>query len=146
MGGSVTGYSGGRGTPDHRDWGSAEYGPGAMCVDTTQPFQVSASFHTEGGSQLTAVELLLSQLGKPCTISKRMENYHPTSGRDPWPELTDALSAGMTPVISYWGAEDPESLTWLDGPGNDGDGPCTKGADNPSLCPENVRFYDFLIK
>merc|ERR1719210_1196608 len=71
--GSVIGYGGDMGKPDYRDWSKAEYGPGARCIDTLAPFQVSASFHTEGGSQLTALELLLSQGGKPCTISKRLD-------------------------------------------------------------------------
>ena len=70
--------------------------------------------------------------------------------------LSDALRAGMTPVISYWSAAD---MRWLDseyvpdpydGSGKD---PCPwdVGADgyprddNQDTCGANIYFSDFMI-
>merc|ERR1719229_693597 len=42
--GQGVGYGGSKGEAERRDWTSAEYAPGAKCIDTTQPFQASVSF------------------------------------------------------------------------------------------------------
>lgn len=139
--GAVIGYGGDKGKPDYRDWTRTEYGPEGRCIDTKAPFHVSTSFHTGDGTTLMAMELLLSQDGKECTISKRVENYY-LAGRDPWAELTANLQDGMTPVVSYWV---DKNMDWFDGPGQDGNGPCAKGADVPKLCPDSVTFSDFTI-
>jgi len=139
--GAVIGYGGDKGKPDYRDWTREDYGPGGNCVDTMFPFQVSASFHTVYNARFSGLELTLSQEGKGCSISRSVYNYN-LPGRDVMGELTANFEAGMTPVISYWV---DRYMYWFDGPGQDGNGPCPAGADNPDACPESVRFYDFSL-
>jgi hypothetical protein len=151
MDGSVIGYGGDMGKPDYRDFGKDDYAPGSWCIDTNRPFRVTVSFHTEGTDLLKGMELYINQEGSDCSISKTNRDYPPTSeyhpfetGRNAFAELTDAMNAGMTPIISYW--SDP-NMWWMDGPGKDGQGPCEKGADKPEeTCPDEVKFSDFKIE
>merc|ERR1719282_955501 len=55
-------------------------------------------------------------------------------------EMSAALKAGMTPVITYWGSG---NVGWLDGVGKDGLGPCNH--DNTNPCADSVKLYDFSI-
>ncbi|CAK0850567.1 unnamed protein product [Prorocentrum cordatum] len=118
-----------------RDWGAAEYAPGAKCIDTTAPFEVAASFPTDGSGILRAVEVVLSQAGHSCTLSLSVHEY------GGMPELSRALSAGMTPTISYWSDDD---MLWMDGKGADSKGPCA--ADSTASCADSVQFYGFSIE
>mmetsp|Transcript_22026 Transcript_22026/g.55611 ORF Transcript_22026/g.55611 Transcript_22026/m.55611 type:complete len:547 (-) Transcript_22026:125-1765(-) len=137
--GMARGYGGSLGEPERRDWTATEYGPGGQCIDTQAPFQVSVSFPMTGNGTLAAMEIELSQAGKPCNLNSRIDEYA-VQGHEAMQELTDALQAGMTPVISYWKSKD---MLWMDGLGADGRGPCVK--DTPDMCPDHVRFYGFSI-
>jgi hypothetical protein len=118
------------------DFGREEYGPGARCVDTEQPFQVSVAFPKSDTGKLRAVEMTLSQNGKDCQIDYTMDRYPADADFE---LLTQALSAGMTPVLSYWKASD---MLWLDGPGLGG-GPCV---EDTVQCGTRPQFYGFSIK
>merc|ERR1719150_2502727 len=47
---------GGAGWSGPRDWSTAEYGPGASCIDTSKPFQVEVGFPADAACQLLAME------------------------------------------------------------------------------------------
>ncbi|CAK0879567.1 unnamed protein product [Prorocentrum cordatum] len=128
------GYGGGDSWTGPRDWGSAEYGEGARCVDTARPFQVEAAFPVDDKGSLVAMEVTLSQPGKPCNVSVRLGSY------DGMAELSRALEAGMTPIVSYWSAND---MLWMDGKGADGKGPCA--VDDVKACSETVTFHNFSV-
>mmetsp|Transcript_42148 Transcript_42148/g.83799 ORF Transcript_42148/g.83799 Transcript_42148/m.83799 type:complete len:234 (-) Transcript_42148:123-824(-) len=137
------GHGGGYGA-GRRTWNATEYGPNGTCIDTDQPFQVAATFAraklTSG--PLGALEVTLSQVGKPCPLTVRIDKYPQPGGElDGFDEISKALEGGMTPVVSYWGAG--ESMRWLDGPGIDNEGPC--GAENASRCSDSVVFSDFAV-
>jgi len=129
------GFGGGDSWNGPRDWGSAEYGPGASCVDTAAPFDVAVSFPVDSQGALAAMEVTLSQSGKSCPLSVRLGTYEGMA------ELSQALEAGMTPIVSYWAAND---MLWMDGPGTDGQGPCT--VDDMDACGKSVKFYDFSVE
>jgi len=136
------GYGGGINWNGHRDWTMEQYGPNAMCIDTTKPFQVAISFPVDASGRLAAMTTTLSQAGKPCNLSISVgEAGYWFHGRDGIAELTEALRAGMAPVISYWSAED---MLWMDGAGVDGRGPCR--VDTPDQCADSVRFYGFSLE
>ena len=87
-------------------FGSEEYGPGSATIDTMQPIQVSASFPYDAGSGLvTGIDMTLSQEGRTLSFSLDAASYG-----DGFVELTEALEAGMTPVVSYWTSTD---MNWL---------------------------------
>merc|ERR1719195_910264 len=77
--------------------------------------------------------LTLAQDGHSCTLSINLGSYTGMA------ELSSALAAGMTPVISYWSGD----MLWMDGKGQDQRGPCVQ--DNPEICEDNVKFYGFSI-
>merc|ERR1712190_362968 len=131
-----------------RDWTSSQYGPGGFCVDTTHPFEVAISFPIGRDGLLMAMEVVLSQVGSPCTLNVSIADYDGnTSVADQGKslgmhELTQALRYGMTPIVSYWRSDD---MHWMDGKGQDGLGPCEDPYVAPS-CPESVPFYNFSIE
>jgi hypothetical protein len=129
------GYGGGDSWDGPRDWGSAEFGQGSRCVDTTKPFEVSAAFPVDEQGTLAAMEVSLSQAGKSCPLTVRLSSYEGMA------ELSEALREGMTPIVSYWSAND---MLWMDGKGQDGQGPC--GADDMDACGESVVFSNFSIE
>mmetsp|Transcript_141486 Transcript_141486/g.439808 ORF Transcript_141486/g.439808 Transcript_141486/m.439808 type:complete len:511 (+) Transcript_141486:56-1588(+) len=145
LGGQARGYSGSQASPARRDWTSKEYGPGGECVDSSKPFQVAISFPLDPTTgELAAFEVELSQDGKACPLKTNMTSYSwgwPPPRKEGWSEVTRALRAGLTPVMSYWRSE---GMLWMDGLGQDGRGPCVK--DTPSACPEYVRFYNFSLE
>jgi len=77
---------------------------------------------------------VLSQDGRSCPLTAKVDDYRGMA------ELSRALEAGMTPVMSYWSAND---MLWMDGVGSDGAGPCVK--DDAAACADHVRFYDFSV-
>jgi len=127
------GYGGGGGWEGPRDFTSGQYSPGGLCIDTTMPFQVAASFPVDAAGVLTAVEVTLSQAGKSCPLTISISDYSMA-------EIGDALAQGMTPVVSYWAADD---MLWLDGQGADRQGGCA--SDHKDACPDTVRFHDFSV-
>jgi len=133
--GLTAGYGGGFGWNGPRDWTSKEYAPGSECIDTSRPFQVTASFPTDPAGKLAATEVVLSQGDKDCNVNLRIANYIGVE------ELSKALAKGMTPTISYWTWD---KMFWLDGPGTDGKGPCQQ--DRPDQCGETVKLSDFKIE
>eukprot|EP00408_Alexandrium_pacificum_P042168 CAMPEP_0171237666 /NCGR_PEP_ID=MMETSP0790-20130122/43082_1 /TAXON_ID=2925 /ORGANISM="Alexandrium catenella, Strain OF101" /LENGTH=326 /DNA_ID=CAMNT_0011704021 /DNA_START=77 /DNA_END=1057 /DNA_ORIENTATION=+ len=133
------GYGGGDTWNGHRDFTMEDYGPNSMCIETTKPFQVEVAFPEDQRGMLLAMTTVLSQPGKPCNISISVGPHgYWYGGRDGIAELTRALRAGMTPIISYWSHE---NMLWMDGKGADGEGPCER--DDPSACASSVKFYDF---
>jgi hypothetical protein len=131
-GGSDAGYEGWSGP---RDWNATQYGPKGRCINTHKPFQVSVSFPTNEAGSLEAMTVMLTQEDSPCPLAVTITDYNGN------PELTSALSQGMTPIFSYW---KDEGMLWLDGEGADGEGPCRR--DHPGRCADAVRFYDFKIE
>ncbi|CAK0817853.1 unnamed protein product, partial [Prorocentrum cordatum] len=119
-----------------RNWTEAKYGINGSCIDTARPFQVSASFPIDKHGVLEAMQVVLSQQGHGCRLHARVDGY--TRGMK---ELTHALLDGMTPIVSYW-ADD--NMLWMDGPGDDGAGPCKK--DSAKTCAASVRFWNFSIE
>jgi len=128
------GYGGGSGWNGPRDWDAQQYGPGGKCIDTSAPFQVAVSFPVDAQGHLAAMEVMLSQKGRACPLAVRLNNYPGMA------ELHEALAAGMTPIISYWSAND---MLWMDGKGQDGQGPCA--VDHMDKCSDSVKFYNFSI-
>jgi len=126
---------GGPGWSGPRDWSTAEYGPGASCVDTSKPFQVDVGFPADANCQLMAMEITLSQAARSdCKLKLAIEDY---SGM---PEMTLALTAGMTPIVSYWNSAD---MLWMDGKGADEQGPCA--TDSPDQCGKRTKFSNFSV-
>lgn len=113
-----------------------EYGPGGRCIDTNHPFQVSAGFPTNHQGRLLGLDMKLSQHGKPCEVSYRMDRYE----KDPnFEQLSQSLAAGMVVAISYWEADD---MLWLDGPGLGG-GLCHR---DDKQCGTAPKFSNFAIQ
>jgi len=118
-----------------RDWSTSEYGPGATCIDTSKPFQVEVGFPADSNCQLLGMEITLSQKARSdCQLKLAVDNY--------WgmPELSKALAAGMTPIVSYWSSDD---MLWMDGKGADGQGPCVR--DRPDECGKRTKFSNFSV-
>jgi hypothetical protein len=115
-------------------WADGQYGPGGQCIDTQRPFQVAVSFPANPDNTLQSMQVTLTQDGSPCPLSGQIGDYQ-ANGVDGFPEITKALSDGMTPVVSFWGADD---MTWLDGKGAQG-GACDQ--DIADQCPDSVRVY-----
>lgn len=145
MSGDSQGLGGGYGFMRH-DWDASHYGPGASCIDTRKPFQVAVSFPAHPNGTLIAMDIRLSQIGSTCDgVSAHVEpRFYGFRGRQGLGEVSKALAAGMTPIISYWKQDGPGGMGWLDGLGPDGKGPCTVGA--AETCGESVRFSDFSIE
>jgi hypothetical protein len=134
--GVPAGYGGGgSGWNGPRDWTDEEFAPGGKCIDTNRPFDVAVSFPVNAAGQLDAMIVTLAQAGKMCPISVSIDKY---GGME---QLTKALKAGMTPIVSYWGSDD---MLWMDGEGHDGQGPCKH--DHAAKCGDSVKFYDFAIE
>lgn len=128
-----SGTGGGYGGYGGHDWTAAQYGPGSQCIDTALPFEVTVRFPVAADGQLQAVETTLTQAGHDCKVSTKVDSY------DKMQEISSALAAGMTPVVSYWSAN---NMLWLDGKG-DSNGACE--SDNKRLCSESVKFYGFSV-
>jgi len=126
-----------------RQWSPEEYGPEAKCINTMLPFQVAASFPVfEQRGTLAAMVVTLSQ--GSCNLSVAISTYQLNrGGKDVsvMDEVTQALAEGMTPIVSFWQADD---MLWLDGKGLDGKGPCVKDLEKP--CPANVSMHSFLLE
>jgi len=118
-----------------RDISKSDYGPGARCVDTNWPFAVATSFPVDASGDLSSMDVVLSQQGSPCNLTMSVGGYKGMQ------ELSEALRAGMTPIVSYWSSN---NMLWLDGPGKDHRGPCP--TDNATKCSDHVKFYDFNIE
>jgi len=120
-------------------WSSEDYGPDGRCIDTHRTFSVSAAFPVSTDGSLEAMEIELSQAGKPCKLSERLDSYA-VDGEDKMRELSRALAEGMAPVVSYWKSPD---MSWLDGEGFVKTGLC----DEESMhCGDQVRLGAFYIE
>jgi hypothetical protein len=83
-----------------------------------------------------AMEITLSQATRSdCKLKLAIGSY---SGMA---EMSKALAAGMTPIVSYWKSAD---MLWFDGKGVDGQGPCE--TDNPDQCSKRTKFSNFSIE
>jgi hypothetical protein len=134
-GGFGKGYGGGDGWDGPRDFEGSEYGPQGSCIDTSKPFQVAVSFPVDEDRKLQAMVVVLSQTGHDCQLTMNLDEYEGMG------ELSGALEAGMTPVVSYWNSPD---MLWMDGKGDDGKGPCA--VDDVKACPAQVKFYDWVLE
>lgn len=133
--GEAAGFGGWVHNGNRYDFGAKEYGPGARCVDTLRPFQVSAAFPVGSDGRSQGMQLTLSQDGG-CELRIDLSSYN----ADPqFEELTRALAEGMTPVVSYWKSPD---MLWLDGPGV-GQGPCR---EDTTQCGTAPQFYNFAVE
>lgn len=108
MSGVAAGYGGWVHNNNKYDFNSEKFGPGAKCIDTSLPFQVTASF-PESGGRLVRMDVTLSQ--GSCSLEISHKDYPADPG---FAQISKALSEGMTPVVSYWKASD---MLWMDGPG-----------------------------
>jgi len=133
------GVSIGYGGKERRDWNSTQYGPSAKCIDTTWPFRVAVSFLTNDKGTLETVKLTLSQTKSSCNLTAQIDMYI-LGTRDGLSELSEAMEAGVTPVVTYW---NDDSLLWMDGLGIDGSGPCV--VDAPAACPRSMMLSNFAI-
>eukprot|EP00930_Biecheleria_cincta_P008867 TRINITY_DN11047_c0_g1_i1.p1 TRINITY_DN11047_c0_g1~~TRINITY_DN11047_c0_g1_i1.p1 ORF type:complete len:361 (-),score=43.69 TRINITY_DN11047_c0_g1_i1:47-1129(-) len=142
--GDETGWSAGLGGygPHTKVWKNDEYGPHGTCIKTTNPYAVAAEFPVGEDGNLKELRVSLSQAG--CSIELSVQGYNRTA------ELTRALRAGMTPILSYWKSKAPWYLSWVDGWWMNGtkklhgDGPC-EGAEEGMDCGSHVKFYDFKL-
>jgi hypothetical protein len=126
---------GGAGWSGPRDWSPSEYGPGASCIDTSKPFQVEVEFPADANCNLLGMEITLSQAAhSDCKLKLPIYSYHSMH------ELSQALAAGMTPIVSYWNSAD---MLWMDGKGQDGQGPCA--TDRPDDCGKSTKFSNFSV-
>ncbi|CAK0856618.1 unnamed protein product [Prorocentrum cordatum] len=129
------GYGGGgRDWTGPRDWTGMQYSPGGTCIDTSEPFQVAASFPVNASGWLAGMAVELSQAGRSCALKTSITSYE---GME---ELSRAVRAGMTPVLSYWSDDD---MLWMDGLGKDEKGPCK--SDSAADCSETVKFFNFSV-
>jgi len=134
------GTSRGYGGSQRRDWNESQYGPGADCIDTSWPFDVALFFDTNDSGNLDSVTLTLYQPQRACNLTTRIGKYEYDS-HDGLEELSSVLKAGVTISISYWNSH---LLSWMDGIGSDGGGPCVQ--DVPYACPRSMRFYNFAVR
>jgi len=80
-------------------------------------------------------EVTLSQAARtPCQLKLAIDSYNGM------PEMSAALAAGMTPIVSYWSSAD---MLWLDGKGVDGQGLCA--SDSPEDCGKRTTFTNFSV-
>ena len=88
-----------------------------------EPLRVAVSFPSGASCHMTGMHMTLSQTQsghQDCQLNLDVNGY---SGA---PELTEALRARMTPVVSYWSSAD---MLWMAGKGQDGQGPCAEDAE-----------------
>jgi len=127
------GYGGGEAFNEHgqdvswigpRDFTRAEYGPGASCIDTRLPFTVTAVFpRSRDTGNLAYAKSVLKQ--GACELhTKQLGASYFTA------EMTAALSAGLTPVLSHWTPPAGSDMRWLSAKGSDGLGPCDSTLDS----------------
>jgi len=138
--GTAVGYGGGATYDGLRDWTSVQYGPAGV-IATASPLEVVVSFPTNAKGTLQAVEVALLQDWGGRALSANITSYKLGGHRDGLKEMTAALEAGLTPVINYYSSSE---LSWLDGRGLDGKGPCAE--ELPSDCAESVSFFNFSIE
>jgi len=85
------------------------YGPGSSyTIDTRKPFEVRTEFPASG-SELKGMRTILRQSGKQITM------MHSTCQPEYFAALSEAMAAGMSLRITYWG-DRAETMSWLDSP------------------------------
>lgn len=125
----------------HRDWTSEQYGPGASCINTLEPFNVTASFPASADNvTIKGIVLSLSQTGRSCSpLETRISSHCPPGYKCP---LSMMLKGGVTPIVSYWGIG--EDLRWFDSP--DGFTGKSEGRCDANKCGASVKFYNFAVE
>jgi len=68
-------------------------------------------------------------------------NSYMERGVDGMVEMSKALAAGMTPIVSYWSST---KMLWMDGTGMDDTGYCT--FETPGVCKAAAKVYGFAIE
>merc|ERR1719203_134537 len=85
------------------------YGPGKRyTIDTTRPFEVKTEFLESAGS-LTGMRTALSQDDRQVVLD------HAGCDSEYLKSLSDAVAAGMSLRITYWG-DSSETMAWMDSP------------------------------
>jgi hypothetical protein len=81
------------------------------------------------------MDITLSQVvHSDCELKLSIDSYAEM------PEMSKALAAGMTPIVSYWSSAD---MLWMDGKGADGQGSCA--TDSPDDCGKRMKFSNFSV-
>lgn len=124
----------------HRDWTADQYGPNASCINTLEPFSVSAAFPAnQDNATIKGIVISLQQNGRQCSsLETGISSHCPSGYKCP---LSVMLKEGVTPIVSYWGVG--EDLGWFDSP----DGRSREGKRcDARRCADSVRFYNFAIE
>lgn len=149
-----------------RSFENKDFAPGSSLIDTNHEFEVSASFYEKGGKLDRFVVELRQGHGTNLTVmdsswDKRKLSKHgafnlndhtiptrlhanPEKYGYEGPEmddLTKTLEAGVTPIFSFWSAK---NMDWMDGPGDDGLGPCKE--ETMGCNDMNVEFGNIMIE
>lgn len=85
------------------------YGPGsAFTIDTRHPFEVRTEFPV-ASDVLTGMRTILHQFGREVMLK------HSSCESDYFDQLSDAMAAGMSLRITYWG-DRADTMSWMDSP------------------------------
>lgn len=129
--GTVGGLGGNATWVGPHDFASEDYSIGGSCIDTSEPFQVEASFPVNAHGGLELLEVTLWQENKMCSATMSL-----TASAAIMSQISTMLKEGVTPVISY-GVQESQ---WY---GTDVKGPCT--TREKWGCSTSVRFYNFSV-
>lgn len=113
------------------------YGPGEKYViDTRHPFQVETEFPEKSGF-LVGMTTTLRQAGRQVVLN------HSSSDVEYLKALTDAMAAGMSLRITYWG-DSADTMAWLDGPPC-GQQACSATAGKAVISNISVKSFMWVI-
>jgi len=115
----------------------SSYGPGeTYTIDTRHPFQVETEFPEKSGI-LIGMTTTLRQAGRQVVLN------HSSSDSDYLKALTDAMAAGMSLRITYWG-DSADTMAWLDGPPC-GQEACSATAGKAVISNVSVKSFMWVI-
>lgn len=162
-GGNGGGKGGGNGP---RTFTNKEFAPGSKTINTDEEFEIVTSFFEKAGKfdrfvvelhqetrNLTVIDTWWDKekLSKHGAFNLNDPQIHTRLHGNPkkfgyegpeMDDLTKTLKAGVTPIFSFWS---DKSMEWMDGPGNDGLGPCkeeTMGCEDMHIEFGNIAIED----